>query len=764
MPEFMLQAEKALPHAVHAQFLSYCPTMDLVAVVTQEEQLEVYRLNGQRAFSHKRKDTDNKVKLICWKFNGQHIAVAWLDGSIDVLSSETGKVVKQIQPEVSTDAEGGAASQISCLGWGVNFIDIAAVRSRLKAARESARGSQYPNFLETVPSWQLSQDELTLDDFLERMPDLRKLGITPDLPKQLALIDAQDVLPKLPMIPSPPAIGMQMMSKATTSDAFGSQQSKRDRLALVPLTLRFIPSAGIYLHLIASKTAQLQNLLQYIQSSLKTISTFFLHSQDLPGRFMRNVNETLMEKDEGTLVDNFFHMAVTGDCPTTIKEWLVDELTESGHKRWDHASNQGYSKVIDLTHENLLPALDRCSIIVSRLRGLARYHDTSLILNVPENDLSAVLDTIQCLRLLAHNILTYAAQEKRQFLSFSKWLRYVIDVQATDPSSTTADEMAEKDPGINYEQLLTYIPCALSGSMIQPFLRDRTAVLTPPSTAVVADITNNMKLHKQGKPVPEGGLCAWSVFDVLRSQCRTVFKQITSWQAANSSMGCGLYLEDTEMAEIKSMRMIDEKLDSVSDMATYIAVVPVEASNQLRMHRVVHSDVLDNIDNCVRQIQSIIVQLPEGEIKDVKFIDDSALMLLFKAREASYLITFPYNQDGSDGHIASLYRCDPNSASPSTVGLPDGECPPVQARPIWRVETIDDLLPHVKHVFPASERFSPIKIDVNGRKDRRVVCVLGDDLKHFKVYDLDYEGEGLEGDVTFTTLRGGDEDTVMSDD
>lgn len=71
MEELLLQAEKALPSTIHAHLVSFCPTMDLIAVVTQDEQLDVYRLNGQRAFGRKRKDYKSTVSSICWKFNGK---------------------------------------------------------------------------------------------------------------------------------------------------------------------------------------------------------------------------------------------------------------------------------------------------------------------------------------------------------------------------------------------------------------------------------------------------------------------------------------------------------------------------------------------------------------------------------------------------------------------------------------------------------------------------------------------------------------------
>jgi anaphase-promoting complex subunit 4 len=44
--------------------------MDLLAVVTIEERVEVYRISGQRAFGLQRKIQDVKVESICWKYNG----------------------------------------------------------------------------------------------------------------------------------------------------------------------------------------------------------------------------------------------------------------------------------------------------------------------------------------------------------------------------------------------------------------------------------------------------------------------------------------------------------------------------------------------------------------------------------------------------------------------------------------------------------------------------------------------------------------------
>src|SRR3954463_6803997 len=90
--QLLQQAEKILLHPIYPHLISYCPTMDLIAVVTDEENLDVYRINGQRAFGLKRKNDDVTVDALQWEFNGKNIAVSWSDGYTDLVSAETGKV------------------------------------------------------------------------------------------------------------------------------------------------------------------------------------------------------------------------------------------------------------------------------------------------------------------------------------------------------------------------------------------------------------------------------------------------------------------------------------------------------------------------------------------------------------------------------------------------------------------------------------------------------------------------------------------------
>lgn len=65
-----LLSEKALHHKAQPELLAYCPSMDLIAIGSLDQQVLVYRLNGQRVYGAAQKGSTLKVNKIQWKPNG----------------------------------------------------------------------------------------------------------------------------------------------------------------------------------------------------------------------------------------------------------------------------------------------------------------------------------------------------------------------------------------------------------------------------------------------------------------------------------------------------------------------------------------------------------------------------------------------------------------------------------------------------------------------------------------------------------------------
>ena len=77
-PQLTTVGEKSLPAKCKPSTLAYCPSMDLIALATEDDELRVFRLNGQRVFGgsfkgdpHLGEDgADEEVRALAWKGNG----------------------------------------------------------------------------------------------------------------------------------------------------------------------------------------------------------------------------------------------------------------------------------------------------------------------------------------------------------------------------------------------------------------------------------------------------------------------------------------------------------------------------------------------------------------------------------------------------------------------------------------------------------------------------------------------------------------------
>lgn len=352
------------------------------------------------------------VSAISLTIIGHYLAVGWSDGMVEVVSAESAGVLqhfKQVTAAIqsSTSKKPTGLLDVSCIGWGLNFIDVPSFKAKIGKSKDpttssSSNGSNGDFITDRGGE---NDEPASLDDFLDRDPDEDKIEVLLDLPEQISRVDITSMLPKLPALPLlPPAayrhgdhpaaelfsshmsmdpslhgtnysedlIGLDTLLLAQSDGTvrlvfydslsigtvsvpitwaidsprflkhashpfsrshmflaqLDAQVASLTRTVLLPLSLRFMQSAGSHLHMIEHKTAQLETLVQYVNECLLAISHHWAHAKDLPGKFMANINETLVENQEPSLVQNLFHLAVTGDCPPTLKEWLVDILAE----------------------------------------------------------------------------------------------------------------------------------------------------------------------------------------------------------------------------------------------------------------------------------------------------------------------------------------------------------------------------------------------------------------------------------------------------
>jgi len=187
-PMLNVVGEKYLPSRCRAGTLSYCPTMDLVAVVTvldlpgdegrTEERLSVWRLNGQQVFAW---DAPGglRIPFVRWKMDGRLLALGTSDGLLRLLNvMNAGKMVHCL---AASSVVATGCLELSCLSWVVNFGDEKGTRARLG---EEVKVS----VLDDLVSLSIGKDAMA--------------KMRADLPRELACgIDVEMSIPNLSVLP-----------------------------------------------------------------------------------------------------------------------------------------------------------------------------------------------------------------------------------------------------------------------------------------------------------------------------------------------------------------------------------------------------------------------------------------------------------------------------------------------------------------------------------------------------------------------------------
>lgn len=205
-------------------------------------------------------------------------------------------------------------------------------------------------------------------------------------------------------------------------------------------------------------------------------------------------------------------------------------------------------------HENLLPALERCSVILSRFSGIAKFQGPNDTVGFSSQQISLIMDTVACLHLVASRILIQVVDELDMFGAFSTWLRFEIDRLASDSSTNPVkDDELEKEAMINHSKVLFYLQKCMTSSPLEVFLGDCTSEDyshgwahaeqgLPMFDLLSKQLEKQEKSQPYMKPLPRVELLC----KFLSRQAQTIFGQIAEAEKRNVLLG---HLQEVGVAE-----------------------------------------------------------------------------------------------------------------------------------------------------------------------------------------------------------------------
>ncbi|KPM46299.1 hypothetical protein AK830_g353 [Neonectria ditissima] len=606
-----------------------------------------------------------EAQAVTWKPDGQFLAVGWSDGFVRLMGLENNKAAHHIPVCESSEA------RITHIGWSSNIIaDKGAniVAQALKSGLSTDLGyggDDVPmdlprelTFLEVdtalpkispLPSASAGAGEDTMVftlrtgiDFLFQPPkpeDYDQVNVmvigTSDSKLQLSIYDSF-IIGSFPC----PTLGASAVSQlvhhashpqvSTHALLLAEKSEEPAEVHLVPMDLPFISSSPINLSLLASKLTTLQKMLRYLKQTQLHMQVEWKNTRELPSRFLRSIEGDLENMETGPrgIVPALYHTVVTGHAYEPVREWLVDSLAERGHKRWDKAVVSGLENLRSLVHENFLPALDRCAIILSRLQGLAQFYDDRDDIGFSVTQINRVTDIISCLSFVGNKILIAVMDELEHFTAFSTWLRFQIDRLAS--SSSANEELTEKEATMDHDKVLTYIERYLTESPLKIFFDDIEKDDYNADWAHIEDGPNLLDtLDKQLTKQENGQLSMKALPHVdflvnyVTTWCNRIFKDIAEAKKRSVRFGKPTKLSVGHPITRMDMRMCRTKS---SDMKMVTALTSKETKNQVHIFSV-GIDIVNGISSNLPPT-SYCIDLGNQTLIDFKFLDDDTLIIL----------------------------------------------------------------------------------------------------------------------------------------
>ena len=752
-PRLNLVASKQLPEPCTDSTISYCPTMDLVAVAT-DSGVTVFRLNGQRVFGIANSggiDNWGVVKGgLTWSSNGQFLAIAGSDSVVRLVNVFSGKIVHQL---TSQSAKEGDSSQpeISNVSWSPCFASGAATKQQLDTAGEN----------------------VSLDDLLGFHPQVSTLlKVKADLPRALSELDVESSLPKLATLPSTGGDD-DVFSSRTSVDAIfhyrksGSQNDMLDvlltayedldatvnvkifssfeigdvrlsssipsnnkripskvieqashpflplhfllvqhgpALHLVRLDLNFIPqTAPQYLPTLATKATQLGNLLRYLAQIESQLSHEIKVAFELPSRYLSNVSESIKQQNsDADFHTEAWHLICTGECSDVMREWLVDEVGERGVKRWEKGVGDALDVVRRGVSECILPCLERINVVLIRLEGLARFGKSRKVLGLDVKMIEGVRATVDVVSLLSNDLLKNVGEEIRAFESFMKWFKGEVEVQGLELGSERREELsAQKGDEIDVRAVLGYVDGGLRRSSVLGYLRGGARQDTSDFMQWDAQAEDETQFYQRYKALRRKAIEHKMIgkdqlpqldelVERLKGQCEKVFEGIATTLGKSIRHSRVMTLDSNCSPDCIAMRVDSAPQPATGDDLPYQVMIATKVDKSSWEVLLTKFEVSGPAKES-GPLAHTTMEL-RGEVIDMHFVDEATLILLV-----------------SDDQASSLYSCDPHTRSATLM-----------------------------HQFGQQQRQSrPRKLEVNGRKGRRVVCVLDQDGMRYEIFDLD---------------------------
>lgn len=401
--------------------LSFCPSMNLLAVSMNRTSIWVYRLDGERIYSVNNK---SPIKQLIWSPDGRRFCLSGADMLCKVYNANSGLLLSTI---------GQLNHEIMLANWcGYNY------NSELKF------GNLFKiNVIELMP--QLVHDlPVPKENSSEYLLEVCGVG-------ELA-ISFNNILhvPGMNLPPDRKYLGHALSSlwNHTFLACSDSQQ-----LHLIDLFFDIPMELREYHMCIIGQVCQILSLVNMIKEVLSTLKEELKSHFQLFDRYISNLNDTLYgdidltthfptpRESQLRLCNSLYDILLTGIIPESLKDYWLNQLGERGIKRLGKLGSSAYDLIRKQCFALVVAAMERIIILLTSLNGISQWLET----DEKKSNLGLLFPSLERLLELAkriirsiHELVWAVNEEQKLFILFTNWVKlYIIDKLAKEDDPET---------------------------------------------------------------------------------------------------------------------------------------------------------------------------------------------------------------------------------------------------------------------------------------------------------------------------------------
>ncbi|KAG7450497.1 uncharacterized protein BT62DRAFT_1001314 [Guyanagaster necrorhizus] len=433
-----------------------------------------------------------------------------------------------------------------------------------------------------------------------------------------------------------------------------------------------------------------------------------------------------------------------------------------GLHRWEGTVVESLMMLRDFSEKRLAPACQRIHLVLEEVQGWSKLPEYALF-ELQSDDLATCIEHCNRAIILAAWLAAAARREFTRFREFMSWLRF--EILSANPNNDVLSPVIRHD----ILEVNKYFMSGLVVSPIDKWFMGPVPHFSPRDLGInngsdsslsdvlkrTQDLLDNTKQMAWRPNVKQRNLNhidrnIVSLIQELVSQCQRVFLRAAGATGRSARITVGAKAFDERVVNTRANLKIRERT-SIEDnngnahLLQYLVIPSLSAEGPtfLCLARVEYGSekAPDGVvEVCLLEccIENEDGSKEELEVLEAEFFDDEYVVIVYRLRGedgGTFIATVGYNDLGYQGLL-----CDGEYVR---MHLRENLMDDVVSR--WRTGQMESVRIPIKRCRRlAGCQAGEVALAVNGRKGRRVACVIGGNRMMMEVIDL--EGEDAEGE------------------